>query len=202
MMKHVWIAGMVLALGALAFAGAGVGWFDLDAARKADRIEIQVDQNGVLLEVEYEYAVPIPAALQAAFRTLSWQDPANVVDATKAEREWRDGTLYYKLLYEAPTGGLSRESLLASDGQHFVSEIQVLEADVPEPVRATITEKYPQGTGVAYEQVMDAAGNTTEYHVKLTEGGRKHKVIVQPNGVISGSYFEVVAELEVPAPPR
>ncbi len=201
-MKYVWMSGIVLAVGALAFAGGGVGWFDLDAARMSNRIEIQLDHNGVLTEVEYEYAVPIPTALQDVFKSLSWQDPANVVAATKAEREWRDGTLYYKLLYEAPTGGLSRESLLASNGQHFVSEIQVLEADVPALVQATIAAKYGQGTGVAYEEVLDAAGNATEYHVKLTEGGRKHKVIVQPNGVISGSYFEVVAELEVPAPPR
>jgi hypothetical protein len=192
-MRHAVAA--LLTLGLVAAAGAaGHDLWDLDDARIATKVEIQVDKAGRILEIEFH--VPpdaIPAVVRAAMDRLHPGGPF-----TDAEIE-RDGTgTYYEL--SRVVNGMEVEAMFTAGGELVSEEIQVAESSVPETVRSAVSRAYPGGAVAKWEEIRDKARQLVEYHVKLTFEGRKHKVMLDPAGALLRAVYEIPAEVEVPAP--
>jgi hypothetical protein len=205
-MRFVWVAALVMALGALAFAGGGASWWDVDDARMASKIEMKVDKCGMHQEIEYQFPQSlvdklVPPAVVAAMNAMHG---GKTMDG--GEKEWVDGQLFWELTAK-DAQGLKYEVMFTPDGQVHEQENQIAQTAVPGPVQTSIGNQYGTGTVTSWEVILDAGGAVVEYHVKLVEDAgtpeeKHHKVIVQPNGFISGAYLEVQAELEIPVPVR
>lgn len=193
-MRALAAAVIVGALVAVAFAGPPSA-FDIDDARVATKIEIQMDKAGRIGEIEFHVdPARVPAAVRAAMDALHPGGPF-----TGAEKERQDGVLYYELTREV--NGLEVEAMFTPDGKLHSEEIEVAEAAVPGAVKAAVATAYPDATVSKWESIHNAARALVEYHVKLVSGGQKVKVMVTPGGAITGAMLEVPAEIEVPAPP-
>jgi hypothetical protein len=194
-MKAVFLLGAILGVAVLAYAG-GAGWWDIDDARIASSIEIIMEKDGTVKEVEYHVdptRVP-PAVWKAMDKMYPGLKPI------AAEKEMDAGNLYYELAVEKD--GRKVEAMFTADGDLYSQEIEVDPATVPEAVKKTIKEKYGDGTVTQWEVIKGPDGNIVEYHVKLTAAGKKHKILVSEDGFVFGAYYEVPAEIEVPAPTR
>lgn len=193
-MRALTAAVIVGALVAVAFAGPPNG-FDIDDARMAKKIEMQLDKAGRMVEIEFHVdPKDVPAAVRAAMDKLHPGGPF-----TGAEKEREDGVLYYELTREV--NGFEVEAMFSPDGRLHSEEIQVPENEVPGVVKAAVAAAYPKGSEPTFEEIRNDERNLVEYHVKLSAGGRKHKVMVSPGGTIKGAVLELEAEIEVPAPP-
>ena len=165
---------------------------DVGEARSARKIEIQVDARGGIVEVEY-HADPasIPEIVRQAMDRLHPGGPF-----TDAERELNDGVLYYELSREVD--GLEVEAMFTAGGELFSEEVEVRAGDVPQAIRDAITAHLPGGTVAKYEEIRNGSRELVEYHVKLDEDGRRHKLILSLEAQVMGDFLELVAEIEVP----
>ncbi|MFV1959552.1 MAG: PepSY-like domain-containing protein [Planctomycetota bacterium] len=176
---------------ALADADTDSLW-DIDDARIATKIEIQVDKAGNVLEAEFHVDPQVvPAAVRAAMEKLH---PGGTF--TDAEIERQDGVLYYELT--STSDGRESEAMFLPDGTLHSEENEVGESEVPEAVRAAIKAAFADGQATKWEEIRDEERQLVEYHVKLTRGGRKIKAMVTTKGVLRGAVLEVPAEIEVP----
>lgn len=186
---------LVACVAVLAFADALSGW-DIDDARMAQKLELQVDKLGNVTELEYHIdPAQVPQVVRDAMDALH---PGG--DYAGAEKERQAGVLYYELT--RVVDGREVEAMFTPAGVLHAEEVEVDASAVPEPVKAAIQTAYPEGTVDKWEEIRNDEREVVEYHVKLTEAGRKVKVTVSKEGVIQGAVFEIPAEIEVPAPPR
>ena len=194
----------VTALVVVAYAGEVATWWDLDDARVASKIELKMGKCGEIVDCEYHVTPDmVPPAVTAAMNALYPGLPP-----IAAEKELEGGQRFYEL--SVTWHGKTVEAMFTPAGEIHSQEIATAIGDpdfpVPAAVAATIAAKYPAGQGVEYEVILDEDGAVVEYHVKLTEGvapnEKRYKLILTPGGYLADAYLEVVAELEVPIPPR
>ena len=193
-MKALIAAVIVGGLVAVAFAGPPTAW-DIDDARRAVKIEIQMDKAGRVGEIEFHVDPDqVPSAVRVAMDNLHPGGPY-----VGAEKEREDGVLYYELTREVD--GLEMEAMFHPDGKLHSEEIQVAVDKVPVAVQAAIAEVYSDAKVSKWEEIRDGNRALIEYHVKLESGGRKYKAVVTTGGVFVEAFHEILAEVEVPAAP-
>lgn len=88
--------------------------------------------------------------------------------------------------------------MFQADGTPYQQEIQVAAESVPVVVRSAVQNSFAGATVTAWEEIRSGTGALLEYHVKLTKGDRKYKLLLSTSGGILGLYREVPAEIEVP----
>ena len=186
------MAALALVVGlALAEADTSSLW-DIDDARIATKIEIQVDKSGNFREIEFHVdPAVVPDAVRAAMTKL--HPGGKHVDA---EIERQNGITYYEVTSE--TDGIESEAMFLADGTLHSEENQVAESTVPDGVRAAIKASFPEGTVNMWEEIRDGARKLVEYHVKLTQRAHKIKAAVSLTGSLISAVREVPAEIEVP----
>lgn len=169
---------------------------DPAATLASQSLEIQVDDGGRLVEVEY-HILPdeVPAPVREAMARLHPE-----AAFTGAEREVNDGVLYWEL--SAKVGIREAEAMFTPDGVLHSEEIEVGPESIPGSVRDSVAREWAGGAVRVWEEIRDARRQLVEYHVKLERAGKKYKVMVSPDGRVLGAVREVVAEIEVPAAPR
>ena len=161
-------------------------------AQHVTKLEIQYDEAGALAEVEYHVAPEaVPPAVRAAMDALHPGGPY-----TDAEHEFVDGEPYWEL--NRLVDGLEVEAMFSPEGVLFSEEVEVRPAQVPAAVRDAVRALYPAGTVSKYEEIRDSERVLEEYHVKLTEDGRNHKLLLSTGGALLGDFLELVSEIEVP----
>lgn len=183
-----------LLLGALLGAGcqAVPGWSNAEALH-ADSLEMQLDDTGRPLEIEYH--VPpgdVPPDVRAAMDALH---PGG--RATAAEKEYVGGTLFWEVTKEID--GREVEAMFRPDGALHSEEIEVPEGDVPPAVVAAVHARLA-GTITKWEEIRDGQRRLVEYHAKLSAGDRKYKVVASTQGSVLRVVREIPAELEIPLP--
>jgi hypothetical protein len=111
-----------------------------------------------------------------------------------AEYETSKGKPYYELARRV--NGMEVEAMFTPEGVLHSEEIQIAGAKVPEAVRSRATAWGGQVT--MWEEIRDEKREVTAYHVKVTRGGDKFKLMFEPDGTLEGAVREVPAEIEVP----
>ena len=182
----------VLAIAVVA-AGQDLALWNINDAREATRLEIQVDEAGQFVEVEYHMdPARVPPVIQEAMR----REFPGVGAFTDAEKERDGGVLYYELSGEV--GGLEVEAMFDLEGRLHSKEVEVPQESVPANVQQAVLKSAYVGTVTKWEEIRGSDGELVEYHVKTEHEGRKYKVIVPLAGIIGRVYLETVAEIEVP----
>jgi hypothetical protein len=180
----------ISALLALPACQSGATW-DNDSAASARMLEVQVNSAGRHSEVEYHIApAEVPEAVQRAMNQLHPGGPFE-----DAERESHGGKTYYEL--SRKVGGMDVEAMFTPDGALFEEEIQVGVTKVPEAVQAAVRAAYPGGQATKWEEIRNSQREVYEYHVKLTQGGNKYKLMIARDGKHLSTHREVPAEIEV-----
>jgi hypothetical protein len=191
MIKHVlWAA--AAALVAMPACGTHHGKWEPEHAAAARKLEVQVDRSGRHTEVEYHIpASEVPGPVRSAMDQLH---PGGPYD--DAEREWDNGKLYYELARRV--GGMEVEAMFSPDGQLHSEEIQVPMGKVPEAVRNGATSSLSGGQVTMWEEIRNSKREVVEYHVKMSRGVDKYKLMLSTSGKLMGMVREVPAEIEVP----
>lgn len=182
---------VVAILFSFADADSHPGW-DIDDARLAKKIEMQVDKNGRIQEIEFHTDPSVvPEAVRAAMRKLHPEG-----SFTGAEIERQDGVLYYELT--STTDGLDSESMFLPDGTLHSEENEVRADAVPQAVKDAVMSTFANCQVTAWEEIKDGDRALVEYHVKLEHDGRNVKAMVSTGGAVTGAVLEIPAEIEVP----
>lgn len=209
-MRHRIAVVFVLVMGLAALAWAAIEHWDLDAARIAASttgtgIEMKVDAGGRCLEVEYHYPlsmleVPegeggVPQAVQEKMAELYGKS----VKITAIEKERHPSGLYWELA--TTKDGKKHEVMFRPDGTPVSFEIEI--DGVPATIAQRLTAEFGTLASVRWEKIVEGAdpnGPATEYHAKFEKDGKSHKVALKAgNGQLIGVWYEIQAELEVPA---
>jgi hypothetical protein len=166
--------------------------WDNDRASKARTLEVQVDKGGRHTEVEYHISPDsVPAAVRQAMDRLH---PGGAFD--DAEYETSHGKPYYELARKV--NGMEVEAMFTPDGELYSEEIQVPMSKVPEAARSRMMSAMAGGQATMWEEIRDGKREVTAYHVKMSRGGDKFKLMFKPDGALEGMVREVPAEIEVP----
>lgn len=166
--------------------------WDNGHAAGARKLEVQVDKAGRYTEVEYHIAPDeVPAAVRAAMDKMHPGGPFE-----DAEREMDGGKLYYELTRRV--GGMEVEAMFSPDGMLHSEEIQVPMNKVPEAVRSRAMSSLSGGQVTKWEEIRNDKREIVEYHVKMSRGGDKFKLMFSTDGQLKGMVREVPAEIEVP----
>jgi len=193
-MKIAALAPCLLAIAGAAACQASPARIDVGEARLANKLEMQIDGAGALVEIEYHVdPATLPTAVRAAMDALHPGGPF-----TDAERERHGDEMLYEL--SRSVDGLEVEAMFDASGLLHSEEVEVRAEDVPEAVRAAVAARFPGVPVRKYEEIRDGARQLREYHVKLDAGGQRHKVILSTSGAVKADFLEVVAEVEVPVP--
>lgn len=192
-MKNV--IGMV-ALAALvalpACAGHGHASWDKDDAAAARKLEVQVDASGRRTEIEYHISPDqVPAAVRKAMDQLH---PGGPFDDAEKESEGRQ--LYYEL--SRKVNGMEVEAMFTPEGVLHGEEIQIPMSKVPEVVKDRAMASLSGAQATKWEEIRNSKREVTAYHVKMSRGADKFKVMLTPDGTLEGKVREVPAEIEVP----
>jgi len=190
--KNVAVVVLVLALTAgCRTTKSRAGAWDGAEALAAEKIEMQVDEHGRTVELEYHVAPSVvPQAVHAAMDRL--HPGGSVVDA---EREYVGGQLYWELTKEI--GGREVEAMFRPDGTLYREEIEVSASEIPSAVQEAVRARL-RGQVTKWEAIRDAERRVIEYHAKGTRDGKSYKVIAGLDGNVLGMVREVPAEIEVP----
>ncbi|MCA9317615.1 MAG: hypothetical protein KDB73_19175 [Planctomycetes bacterium] len=194
---------MKLVLTAIATLALFVAWnavlagptsmWDIDYARMAKKIEIQVDKSGAYREVEFHLD---PSQVPAAVRDAMMKMHPNG-KLTGAEVETEGGIVYFELT-STSAEGLESETMFLPDGTLHSEENQVPADKVPASVKDGVMAKFPGCTINAYEEIRNDERQLVEWHVKLVREGHHVKVMVALNGAVKAAVLEIPAEIEVP----
>jgi len=163
--------------------------WDNDRATHARTLEVQVDHSGRYTEVEYHIAPDsVPAVVRKAMDQLH---PGGAFD--DAEYETQGGKPFYEL--SRKVNGMEVEAMFTPEGALHSEEIQVPMTKVPEVVRSRAMATGGQAT--KWEEIRNGKREVTAYHVKMSRGGDKFKLMFKPDGTSEGMVREVPAEIEV-----
>ncbi len=196
MRKLVWSAALLSLVALPACHGTRHAPWEKDSAAAARKIEVQVDATGRYREIEYHIAPDqVPAAVRKAMDQLH---PGGPFD--DAEKESDGGKVYYELSRKA--NGMEIEAMFLPDGSLHSEEIQIPMSKVPEAVRGRALSSMPGAQATKWEEIRDGRREVTAYHVKLSRGGDKYKVMFSADGTLEGMVREVPAEIEVPVEAR
>lgn len=192
-MKYVIGTVALVALVALpACAGRGHASWDGDDAAAARKLEVQVDSSGRRTEVEYHISPDqVPAAVRKAMDQLHPGGPFE-----DAEKEFEGRKLYYELARKV--NGLEVEAMFAPDGTLHSEEIQIPMSKVPTVVKDRAMASLSGAQATMWEEIRDSKREVTAYHVKMSRGSDKYKLMLTPDGKLEGKVREVPAEIEVP----
>ena len=192
-MRFMLITFIALLFGGVSLVGAGSHTlWDIDDARIAKKIEIQVDKSGAFREVEFHVDPSmVPAAVRAAMDKL--HPGGTHVDA---EVERQGGVTYYEITTKL--NDVEFEAMFLPDGTLHAEENQVAASAVPEVARKAVATAFAGADVRKWEEIRDGGRNLVEYHVKLDHEGRRIKAMVSTAGQVTGAVLEVPAEIEVP----
>jgi hypothetical protein len=161
-----------------------------ERAATARKLEVQVDGGGRYAEVEYHISPDsVPAVVRKAMDQLH---PGGAFD--DAEYETNKGKPYYELARKV--NGMEVEAMFTPDGKLHSEEIQIPTSKVPEAVRNRAMAWGGQVT--MWEEIRNDKREVTAYHVKVSRGSDKFKLMFEPDGTPEGAVREVPAEIEVP----
>ena len=167
---------------------AGLNNEDALSARK---LEIQVDAQGKTVEIEYHIRPQeVPDSVRKAMDELHPGGPF-----TGAERETHGGIVYYELT--RVVNGMEVEAMFLPDGTLHQEELQVPSGRVPQLVRATVKQRFPEARVDKWEEIRGPDRSLVEYHVKASWGGDHFKLVVSTDGRLGAVYREIPAEIEV-----
>jgi len=165
---------------------------DNEAALQARSLEVQLDASGLPVEIEYHCeSADVPQAVHDAMTELHGEG-----EDVGAEREWLAGVQDFEFVREVD--GLAVEAMFTADGQLHAEEVEVRREDVPAAVVDAAAARWPQGRVSSWEVVRDGRRQLVAYHVKVSDGGRRYKAAVSADGVVTGVWRELEAEIEVP----
>jgi hypothetical protein len=174
-------------------ACASSGWSSMDAL-VAESVEMQVTDLGQMAEVEYHIRPDqVPAVVRQSMDKLHPGGPY-----TGAEKEYEGGSLFYELT--RPVGGMEIEAMFTPEGKLHSEEIEVSQNKVPTVVQNRAKNAIAGATITKWEEIRDGEQLLREYHVKMTKGGMKYKVMITPTGRLVAVYREIPAEIEVRQP--
>jgi hypothetical protein len=166
--------------------------FSAEEAMGAQKVEMQFNAKGKLVEVEYHISPDqVPDTVRQAMDALH---PGGRF--TGAEKETHKGKLYYELTRVVM--GMEVEAMFLPDGTLYQEEVQVREHTVPEAVRETARAALAGARVTKWEEIRDMDRKLIEYHVKMASGGMNYKVLIALDGKLINIYREIPAELEVP----
>jgi len=172
--------------------GGGHARWENSSAVDAETLEVQVDASGRHTEVEYHISPDrVPAAVRKAMDRLH---PGSAFD--DAEKESHRGKLYYEL--SRKVNGMEVEAMFTPDGVLYSEEIQIPASKVPEVVRSHAMSALSGGQATKWEEIRDGKREVTAYHVKMSRGRSKFKLMFAPDGKLEGIVREVPSEIEVP----
>jgi len=193
MTKLISCAAAVALLIALPACQSARAQWDNVSAGAAKTLEVQVDEKGKMKEVEYHVTpTQVPQAVRDAMDRLHPGAPFD-----DAEKEWHGGSLYYELSRKVK--GMDVEAMFTPEGVLFSEEIQVPMTSVPAPVRdAAMACLGSSARADKWEEIRDESRAIVQYHVKLSRGKDKYKVIFSIDGQLIAIYREVPSEIEVP----
>ena len=175
-----------------ACAGRGHASWNHDDAATARKLEVQVDSSGHRKEIEYHISPDqVPAAVRKAMDQLH---PGGPFD--DAEKESEGSQLYYELSRKA--NGMDIEAMFTPEGVLHSEEIQIPMSKVPEIVKDRAMASLPGAQATKWEEIRNSRREVTAYHVKMSRGSDKFKVMLTPDGKLEGKVREVPAEIEVP----
>jgi hypothetical protein len=173
--------------------GRIAGW-DAREAVSAEKLELQLDDLGQPIELEYHIAPgDVPPAVRDAMDALH---PGG--EFIGAEKEWSGGEVYYELTREVE--GMEVEAMFRPDGGLYQEELEVGEDRVPDPVREAARNALSEAVVDKWEEIRDGSRTLQEYHVKMSRAGQRFKVRVDPSGNLLGTLREIPAEIEVALP--
>ena len=183
----------LVALPACAGHRGHASW-DKDDAAGARKLEVQVDGSGRHTEVEYHISPDqVPAAVRKAMDQLH---PGGAFEDAEKESEGRK--LYYEL--SRKVSGMDVEAMFTPDGALHSEEIQIPLSKVPEVVRNRAMASLSGAQATKWEEIRDSKREVTAYHVKMSRGTDRFKLMFKPDGTLEGKVREVPAEIEVPVP--
>jgi Putative beta-lactamase-inhibitor-like, PepSY-like len=192
MRKQILLALAVAALVAMPSCGSSHGKWEPDHAAAAKKLEVQVDKSGRHTEVEYHIPPSeVPGPVRQAMDQLHPGGPYE-----DAEREWDGGKLYYELARRV--NGLEVEAMFSPDGKLHSEELQVPMNKVPEAVRTAAMASLSGAQATMWEEIRNSKREVVEYHVKMSRGTDKYKLMLSTSGKLLGMVREVPAEIEVP----
>jgi hypothetical protein len=169
----------------------GTDSWNTSEALAAERIEMQVDERGKTVELEYHVAPGmVPQAVRAAMDRLH---PGG--SAVDAEKEYVGGKLYWEITKEI--GGRAVEAMFQPDGTLYREEVEVSASEIPNAVQEAVRARL-RGQVTKWEAIRDGERRVTEYHAKGTRDGKNYKVIAGLDGSVLAMVREVPAEIEVP----
>ncbi len=167
--------------------------WNINDAREATKLEIQVDESGQFVEIEYHIPPErVPPIIQQAMKAAF----PEVGPFTDAEKEMDGGILYFELSGEVD--GLEVEAMFDLQGRLHAKEVEVPQASVPQRVQDAVLESTYVGTVRKWEEIRGSANQLVEYHVKTEKDGRRYKLVVPLSGRLGRVFLETVAEVEVP----
>jgi hypothetical protein len=179
-------------LAALAACGGRGARWESDSAATAKKLEVQVDKRGHPGEIEYHIAPnEVPEVVRRAMDQLH---PGGPYD--DAEREHEKGVLYFEL--SRKVNGMDVEAMFAPDGTLHSEEIQVAATKVPVPVQQKAAASLKGATAEKWEEIRNSKREIVAYHVKMSRGGNRYKLMFTSGGELEGIYREVPSEIEVP----
>jgi hypothetical protein len=191
-MKNLLEVAAIAALLLLPACAGGHARWEPDSATTARSLEVQVDGMGRHTEVEYHVSPDaVPAVVRRAMDQLH---PGGPYD--DAEKESHKGKVYWEL--SRKVNGMAVEAMFTEDGTLFEEEIQVPMNKVPEVVRDRAMASLGGATATKWEEIRNAKREVVAYHVKMSRGGDKYKVMLGKDGKVEGIVREVPAEIEVP----
>ena len=190
-MKEMQLGTVALLVATLTGACVTEGRWDNAEALAADSVEVQIDDSGRPIEVEYHVAPDaVPAVVHESMDQLH---PGG--RAVAAEKEYVGSTLYWELTKEI--GGREVEAMFHPDGRLHSEEVEVAQAGVPDVVQKAALARL-DGQITKLEEIRGSERQLLEYHAKITADGMKYKVRVTADGTVLGVVREVPAEIEVP----
>jgi len=182
-MKTIMGAAALAVLIVLPACQSGRAQWDNASAAASTKLEVQMNEKGRMQEIEYHIApTQVPQAVRDAMDRLH---PGGRFD--DAEKEWNEGRLYYELSRKVK--GMDVEAMFTPDGELHSEEIQVPMTSVPAPVRDAAMASL--GTGARpdkWEEIRDGSRTIVEYHVKMSRGNDKFKVILSTEGMLLAIY--------------
>lgn len=204
-MRYRYTVALVLILGLAAVAWAKIADWEWDIAKLTATmtetgIEIRVDQAGTVKEIEYN--LPLSKKDLVPKKVLTKMAGLYSTPLTAIEKEREGGTVYWEL--STVVGGKKHEVRFLEDGepQRFEIEIDAPPTN-PVDIAAKLEALHPgPKEGLTWEKVVegpDDKGPATAYHAKFKKDGKRHKVVLDAEGREVGVWYEIAAELEVPA---
>lgn len=126
--------------------------------------------------ISKEETIPIKKLPEAVLNAFNGSFPnAKIKTASKEEK---DGQVVYEI--ESIDGKQNRDLLYAADGTVLENEEEIKFDELPEQIRQTIEEKYPNAEIEKCEKI--SKGSVIEFEIGLEIGETEHEILLDSKG--------------------